>query len=388
MHELVRHCFKVRKMTFWPLLKELAGSDEQSAFRSLRHYIGRLGEHLRAAEKLVSAALRMPCLLDNFRIMAKRSSCSLRSPLAPERMDLHGIIGRAFQSEKDIAKYRDLISSMNEITGGGLLRGIKDRCSFLTRVHAELLLVDLFQEPGFDFVAGDRYIGCSKSACYCCYHYISALRGGFSLSSRSLPSMPACHNNLYLRWRAPDVPKSRGEAAVKSRELALNTMLKDIRADLQRQMDSKAPPRSSQFDSLTGVTSLRERELPEIGNDEPSSPEEGDGGYYPKLLDTIPTNTDSAKKAVLMTNPLLSGQGPPRLLCLKDPDVICRRSTWLMLHRRIKTTQIRVGSWNLPTDLTVEVCGFLNRGDQDPRHRKRFQRKGQLCSAFGLRGDL
>lgn len=369
-------------MTPWRVLKQLAESDEQSAFKSLRHYIGRLGEHLPAARNLVSAALRMPHLLDNFRIMAQRSSYSLRSPLAPERMDLHGIIGRAFQDEDDIANYCVLISSMNETTSGGLLSGIKDRCSFSTRVHVELLLVDLFQEHGFDFVADDRYIGCSKPACYCCYYYISALRGGFSLSSRSLLSMPACHNNLYLPWRAPDIAKSRGEAAVKSRELALNTMVKDIRADLRRQMDSKAPPRSSQFDSLTEVTSLRGRDLPEIGNDEPSFPEKGDRGYQPKLLDTIPPDTDSPKKPVLMTNPLLSGQNRPRLLCLKDPDMTFRRS------RTIKTAQIQVGSWNLPTDLTVEVCGFLNRADKDPRHRRRFRRKGQLCSAFGSWGGL
>jgi hypothetical protein len=46
-------------------------------------------------------------------------------------------------------------------------RGVKDECSFTTGVHAELLLVDLFQEHQYDFVADDRYIGCSKPACHC-----------------------------------------------------------------------------------------------------------------------------------------------------------------------------------------------------------------------------
>jgi len=203
------------------------------------------------------------------------------SPLAPDRIDLHGIIGRAFRTEEDIARYRALISSMDRIVDGGLLRGVKDKCSFSTRVHAELLLLDLFQEHGFDFVADDRYIGCSKPACYCCFNYISALREGFSLS------MPACHNNLHLPWRAPDIPKCRGAGPAKMRENALNTMIVSIRADLRRQIDSQAPRRSSQFDSLTGVTSLRKRDLQGLGDLESTFPGQIERGYRLQLLNNV-----------------------------------------------------------------------------------------------------
>lgn len=275
LHKLVEQCFTVRTMTPFRTLSHLAMSEKSGlAYRDLRHYIGRLGGHLKATKILVSAALKMPSLLYNFSIKVQRSSRSTPSPLAPERIDLDGIIGRAFQTEEDIAHYRALLSSMDRIFDGGLQRGVRNTCSFSTRVHAELLLLDLFQGRGFDFVADDRYIGCSKPACYCCYHYISALRGGFSLS------MPASHNNLYLPWRAPDIPKSRGAAPVKMREDALNTMIVSIRADLKRQIDSQAPRRPSQFDSLTGVTSLRERELPEGDDFEPTFLKRVERGYH------------------------------------------------------------------------------------------------------------
>ena len=277
VHKLVQDCFKVRGMTPFRVLNQLAIASQESA-----PAFGRLGEHLNAARTLVSASLTMPYLLDDFNVKVRRSSHSIPPPLSPARTDLEGIIGRAFQSVDDIERYRDVLSSMDRILDGGLRKGVKDRCSVSTRVHGELLLVDLFQERGFDFVAGDKYIGCSKPACYCCYHYILALRGDFSLSSQPSLSMPACHNKLYLSWRAPDVAESRGEVAVKRRQDALNTMLKYIRADLQSQIDSRAPRRPSQFDSLTGGTSLRERDLPSIRDYEQSSPAQVERGYHLK----------------------------------------------------------------------------------------------------------
>ena len=275
IHGLVQQCFKVRKMIPFGRISRLAeGGQSKSKFRDLRHYIGRLGEHVKSAKILVTAALRMPYLLENFEIRVCRSSRYNPSPLSPTSIDLDGIVGRAFHGE-NIDRYRASLSSMNRIFEGNLWQLVKDRCSFSTRVHAELLFVNHFQEHQYAFVADDRYIGCSKPACYCCYHYISALRQGFNLS------MPACHNNLYLAWRAPDIPQGRGKEALKQQQDALNTMILSIRADLQRQIDGREPRRPSQYDSLTGVTPLHEREIPETGKDEPNlSRNDADREYY------------------------------------------------------------------------------------------------------------
>ncbi|KAI9880178.1 MAG: hypothetical protein M1830_004997 [Pleopsidium flavum] len=258
VHELVQQCFSVRTRDPFQIVSRLAIGEQSASkhFGNLRHYIGRLGGYLRAVKVLVSAALLMPYLLDSFKIEVRRSSCSIPSPLDPDRIALDGIIGRAFHNEEDITLYRVHLASMDHMVDGGLTRGVKDGCSFTTRVHAELLLVDLSQEHQYNFVMNERYVGCSKPALYCCYQYILALRGGFSLAKL------ACHNNLYLTWRALDVPKYRGEPAVRDRRDVLNTMLIGIRDDLRRQIDSQGPRRLSQFDSLTGVTPLHDRDLP------------------------------------------------------------------------------------------------------------------------------
>jgi OTT_1508-like deaminase len=40
--------------------------------------------------------------------------------------------------------------------------------NFLPRVHAELILLEHFYANNYQYVDGDKYIGCSKPACYCC----------------------------------------------------------------------------------------------------------------------------------------------------------------------------------------------------------------------------
>lgn len=254
--------------------------DEQfpsKPFGDLRHYIGRLGEHLKVVKNLVDAILAMPDLLDNFKIETRRSSCSIPSPLHPDRIELNGIVGRMFNDGGEITRYRASLATMDRIVEGDLSRGVKKESSFTTRVHAELLLVDLFQEHEYDFVANDKYVGCSKPACYCCYHYIAALRGGFHLS------MPACHNNVYLAWRVPDLARHRGAAAEKRRRDVMNTMILSIRDDLRRQVDSRRPRGQPQFDSMTGVTPLKERGSPEPEAERQDPPSGYDQGQQPPL---------------------------------------------------------------------------------------------------------
>ncbi|KAF4626908.1 hypothetical protein G7Y89_g11247 [Cudoniella acicularis] len=68
---------------------------------------------------------------------------------------------------------------------------------FRPRVHAELNLLEYFHMNRLPFVDDDRFIGCSKPACYCCYHYISLHPGGFV--------RPSSHGIRYLNWRPPDL---------------------------------------------------------------------------------------------------------------------------------------------------------------------------------------
>lgn len=93
------------------------------------------------------------------------------------------------------------------------------------------------------------YIGCSKPACFGCFHYILSHPFNFSL--------PACHNKLYLTWRQPDIFADTPSAAVavKLREHMLSKMTAILRSQLRRQLDGHNPSKKKkQFDSTTGTS--------------------------------------------------------------------------------------------------------------------------------------
>ncbi|KAH6703094.1 hypothetical protein BKA61DRAFT_494212, partial [Leptodontidium sp. MPI-SDFR-AT-0119] len=58
---------------------------------------------------------------------------------------------------------------------------------FKPRVYAELNLLGYFYIKRLAFVNNNRFISCSKLACYCCYYYICFYLSGFvRLSSYSV----------------------------------------------------------------------------------------------------------------------------------------------------------------------------------------------------------
>jgi hypothetical protein len=136
----------------------------------------------------------------------------------------------------------------------GLPQLLKENGTFKTRVHAELLLVDHFYTQKLDFVDGDKYVGCSKPACFLCYQYISAHPGGFAL--------PATHQKLYLCWRHPDIIADPGgdddgetlKNLQKCREDIINEMTKKIRSYLIEQIRGGITQRKPHPDSSTGVS--------------------------------------------------------------------------------------------------------------------------------------
>jgi hypothetical protein len=101
-----------------------------------------------------------------------------------------------------------------------LLTLYKDK-SFRPRVHAELILLEFYHVNRLPFVDDDRFIGCSKLACYCCYHYISAHPGGFI--------RPPSHGIRYLNWRPLDIVDTMNDSEKKHQCDVLNQMITQIR---------------------------------------------------------------------------------------------------------------------------------------------------------------
>src|ERR1700749_3459106 len=87
----------------------LTEESNETSFLKLRHYIGRLGSHMKAARTLVTAATRFPAFFDNFEIEYLPSSKPAESPPPIDELTtLDGIIGRMIKKEyiSDILSYR------------------------------------------------------------------------------------------------------------------------------------------------------------------------------------------------------------------------------------------------------------------------------------------
>jgi hypothetical protein len=180
---------------------EMAESESrQQAFLLTRHYIGRLGSHLRAAKLLVTAGLKLPDLFDGFAIQTRPS---LRPSSLPPPTDhlttLEGILRRMLpKGSREMAMYREALTAMDAMFNiQERLCAVYQDKNFRPRVHAELTLLEYFYREQLSFVDDDRFIGCSKPACYCCYHYISQHPGGFV--------RPPSHGIRYLNWLPPDL---------------------------------------------------------------------------------------------------------------------------------------------------------------------------------------
>jgi OTT_1508-like deaminase len=122
-----------------------------------------------------------------------------RPPPIDELTTLDGIIAHMLPKDnKDLPFYQKELQDMDrKFQVHQHLVEEYNKHTFLPYVHAELILLEHFYRQKYDFVDGDKHIGCSKPACYCCYHYICEHPGNFVC--------PASHNKIYLNWNPLDV---------------------------------------------------------------------------------------------------------------------------------------------------------------------------------------
>jgi hypothetical protein len=249
--EMVKECFNARNSTIFRTLTQLTanGSPNRDLFDNLRHILGRLGEHVKSSMILVAAAIIFPAIFDDFGIETVVSPPNRPSTTTLAQIQFEEWAGTIFSNENEIDHYRAVLANLHTTTHGEIAHRIRDEARFKTRVHAELLLVDTFYWRQFEFFDDDAYIGCSKPACFGCFHYILSHPFNFSL--------PACHNKLYLTWRPPDILTGAPSAAVavKLREHMLSKMTTTLRSQLRRQLNGHNPSKKKQFDSTTGTSS-------------------------------------------------------------------------------------------------------------------------------------
>lgn len=219
-------------------------------FRSVRHYIGRLGYHFRAAQILVEVAERIPQYFDNFQVQhlpLRHSPFSVPAP--DDKTTFPSIVGRMFpaNASEKVQDCQERLAFLNDRFNlfERFLNVWTDK-NFQPRVHCELILLEHFYSNQLDFADSDRYIGCSKPACYCCALYIRNHPGRFV--------EPACHQKVWPNWRPPDVSYLPDGKGAESHRNVLNNMITRIRGDVTSQILDRSNPQRWHPDSITGIS--------------------------------------------------------------------------------------------------------------------------------------
>jgi hypothetical protein len=177
--------------------------------KNFAHYVHRLGAHIEATKTIIRAARKVEVLrkIDDVSYRGKPDFPLLeRVELTGADLDPLKIIQGASLTPMEEARNveafrrRDVFSNFRKKMMDHQNLYWRDvvghQLELPVRVHAELQLLYLFAAGRYRFVNDDRYIGCSKGACYFCYKYFETHHFKEEDGSTTRPVMPATHNTV------------------------------------------------------------------------------------------------------------------------------------------------------------------------------------------------
>ncbi|OAL42582.1 hypothetical protein IQ07DRAFT_669315 [Pyrenochaeta sp. DS3sAY3a] len=254
--ELCRSAYIDRKSTYMCTLARLSTEPSyksnreaiRSVFGMIRHYIGRLGYHFRAADILVSCSPRLMDLLHDFQVCAVTSMARAPMPMPDQLTRVDKMLVRMLPANSpDLEHYQQALVDMDsryQVFDRFLENYAKPHRN--PCVHAEIQVLEQFYAHKMYFAGDDPYIACSKPACYCCLLYF-----------RNHPGHvvePMSHNKIYLNWRPPDFRTPIGITDQNHQRDILNAMNQQIRKEALRQIRERTAPKTWHPDSNTGIT--------------------------------------------------------------------------------------------------------------------------------------
>lgn len=226
---------------------------ENASRTSIRHYVGRLCAPKRAAKFLTYAAASHPHIFCGFTVRCQNSGPVLPRPSEHAGLTLAGISSRMFPSNSAVlSNFREGLQMLEE--KGSIMSRVLDHYrskDWHPRIHAELTLLEALHDKRCTFFGNDKYIACSKPACFCCYHYIGYHQGLFV--------RPPCHNKVYINWQPPNLATNSSHARAIGQRDVINKVTQEVRrAVVERVLNTQNKMRWHP-DSSTGITPLTSR---------------------------------------------------------------------------------------------------------------------------------
>lgn len=247
----MRTCYLKRRSPSFDILKRFAGQGEarRGEFEQLYKLLCKLGKHVHVAKKLIEAAVSLSQdFMEGFRIETLLSSKERKLPLTPKEATIESTIRRMFSTAEEQSTFMARLRFVWDPSE--LSKLLQEQHSTKTRVHAELLLIDHFDRYGCHFLDdNDKYVGCSKPACYLCYAYITSHSGRYAI--------PPSHQKLYVGWRPPDIDTNDPACAARQKfqEGIILKLIEWVRKDLATDIESRSSRLPFHADSTAGMTS-------------------------------------------------------------------------------------------------------------------------------------
>ena len=146
---------------------------------------------------------RYPQLFTGYSIEIATKHLESKPPSYRGKSSINGIVNRMVTDPQACQYYQKELQSQDEkfhLLLEERIRDVYQNPKFKLRIHAEIILLDLFHRRKFRFWDGIRYIGVSKPACFLCYRYFQAHPLQVQKSG--------CSNNLFIQWQPPYIQEN------------------------------------------------------------------------------------------------------------------------------------------------------------------------------------
>lgn len=270
MHESLSPCMERLRRYITRDERTATATSRRSEFADARHFIGRLAYRIRAHERLIEDADELAYLFSSFEIRQVPLLESAPMPPRDEHTNLQSIINRMLhQDSEDHLEIETLLHRLNDATGlFGTFTNEYENCKPI--VHAEVQVLEHFFRNGLQYLKRDRFIGCSKPACFCCALY-------FKYHRARVADGPS-HQKVWLNWGPPLIENFQKDdkKSIGQRNL-LNRMTASIREELLDQLLRRTPPPPWHPDSVTAISDRTVQEDDGIIDDSTGSSMDGEG---------------------------------------------------------------------------------------------------------------
>lgn len=230
-------------------VKTTMGASRET-WRSIRHYVGRLGSWSKASRFLVAFARRHPHIFESFQIGVVRGASQTATPIFGQDTAFHHALVRGLPqyNSEHLDRIVQAIQATSDVDIATAFMEKYKSANFVPRVHTEISMAEHFHSNNLAFVRDDRYIGCSKPSCYCCDLYLKTCPGRFETRP--------CHGNVWIKWCFPfQLDEEDGDKSKHEDEM-FRKFIKSMQYDLGSQVLSGISKREYTQESTTCMSEL------------------------------------------------------------------------------------------------------------------------------------